>query len=54
MDVVRYGRLLYEKGLTTSYDFGYASAAAYLLFVIIGLLSLAQFALFKQRKELSW
>ncbi len=45
---------VYEKGLTTSYDFGYASAAAYLLFVIIGLLSLAQFALFKQRKELSW
>ena len=45
---------VYEKGLTTSYDFGYASAAAYLLFVIIGLLSLAQFGLFKQRKELSW
>ncbi|PWB69715.1 sugar ABC transporter permease [candidate division GN15 bacterium] len=45
---------VYEKGLTTRYDFGYASAAAYLLFVIIGLLSLAQFALFRQRKKLSW
>ena len=45
---------VYEKGLTTGYDFGYASAAAYLLFVIIGLLSLAQFALLRQRKELSW
>ena len=45
---------VWEKGLTTRYDFGYASAAAYLLFVIIGLLSIAQFALFKQRKELTW
>ena len=45
---------VYEKGLTTQYDFGYASAAAYVLFVIIGLFSLAQFALMKQRKGLAW
>jgi len=42
---------VYEKGLTTQYDFGYSLAAAYILFVIIGVFSLAQFALLKQRRE---
>lgn len=45
---------IYEKGLTTQFEFGYASAAAYILFVIIGIFSLAQFLLFRQRKEYSW
>lgn len=45
---------IYEKGMTTRFEFGYASAAAYLLFVIIGVFSLAQFFLFRQRKEYSW
>lgn len=45
---------IYERGLTTQFEFGYASAAAYILFVIIGIFSLSQFVLFRQRKEYSW
>lgn len=45
---------IYEKGMTTRFEFGYASAAAYLLFLIIGIFSLAQFLLFRQRKEYQW
>lgn len=45
---------IYERGMTTRFEFGYASAAAYLLFVVIGIFSLAQFLLFRQRKEYAW
>lgn len=45
---------IYERGLTTRFEFGYASAAAYILFVVIGIFSLAQFFLLRQRKEYSW
>ncbi len=45
---------IYETGLTTQFRIGYASAAAYLLFIIIGAFSLGQFILFRQRKNLSW
>lgn len=43
---------LYDKGLTTSFEFGLASAAAMVLFVIIALFSAAQFVLMRQRKAL--
>jgi len=39
---------IYESGLNR-FDFGYASAAAYLLFVIIAAFSIAQFSLFRRR-----
>ncbi len=45
---------IYERGLTTQYEFGYASAASYILFVIIGIFSLAQFALFRRDRSYSW
>jgi multiple sugar transport system permease protein len=45
---------IYDTGLTTQFRFGYASAAAYVLFVIIALFSVGQFLLFRQRKELTW
>ncbi|MEW6051007.1 MAG: sugar ABC transporter permease [Candidatus Zixiibacteriota bacterium] len=45
---------IYDTGLTTQFKFGYASAAAYALFAIIGLFSLAQFILFRRRQEYSW
>ncbi|UCG61836.1 MAG: sugar ABC transporter permease [Candidatus Zixiibacteriota bacterium] len=44
---------IYETGLTTKFEFGYASAAAYVLFVIIGVFALAQFLLFR-RKQVAW
>ena len=44
---------VYERGLTTGFEVGYASAAAYLLFVIIALFSLAQFFLMRRRQG-SW
>lgn len=37
---------VYESGLR-KFDFGYASAAAYILFVIIGIISILQFRFFK-------
>ena len=40
---------IYEEGLTTAFRIGYASAAAYVLFLIIGLFSVAQFLLLKRR-----
>jgi multiple sugar transport system permease protein len=40
---------VYESGLQTRFKFGYASAAAYLLFVIIGLFSILQFVLMRRR-----
>ncbi len=43
---------IYEKGLTTNFSFGYASAAAYVLFVIIGLFSLFQFVIMRRRQPL--
>mgnify|MGYP001218823063 CR=1 FL=1 len=39
---------IYETGLSR-FEFGYASAAAYILFLIIAVFSLAQFGLFQQR-----
>lgn len=44
---------IYESGLTTKFEFGYASAAAYILFVIIAIFSALQFYLFR-KKETSW
>ena len=41
---------IYETGLRTNFSFGYASAAAYVLFVIIGILSLLQFILLRRRQ----
>lgn len=43
---------IYETGLTTKFQFGYASAAAYVLFVIIALFSAAQFMLFRRRQAI--
>ncbi len=43
---------VYETGLTTAFQFGYASAAAYVLFVIIALFSILQFALLRRRQSL--
>ncbi len=42
---------IYEAGLTTKFNFGYASAAAYILFIIVALFSFLQFKLLKQRGE---
>jgi len=44
---------IYEQGLTTAFRIGYASAAAYVLFVIIGTFSIAQFLLIR-RKASTW
>ncbi len=43
---------VYETGLTTGFKSGYASAAAYVLFMIIALFSLAWFLLLKRRQPL--
>lgn len=43
---------IYETGLTTQFRFGYASAAAYILFCIIALFSIVQFILMRRRE--SW
>jgi multiple sugar transport system permease protein len=40
---------IYETGLTTQFRFGYASAAAYLLFCIIAIFSIVQFFLLRRR-----
>ncbi|KAA3633911.1 MAG: sugar ABC transporter permease [Calditrichaeota bacterium] len=40
---------IYEMGLTTKFNFGYASAAAYILFFIIAFFSLFQFYLMRKR-----
>lgn len=40
---------IYEQGLTTGFRMGYASAAAYLLFMVIALFSVAQFTLLRRR-----
>lgn len=45
---------IYEEGLTTAFRVGYASAAAYILFVVIGLFSIVQFALVRRRSATSW
>jgi multiple sugar transport system permease protein len=44
--------MVYDSGLTTHFSFGYASAAAYVLFVIIGLFSILQFFLLRRRQPL--
>ncbi|HOP06820.1 MAG TPA: sugar ABC transporter permease [candidate division Zixibacteria bacterium] len=43
---------LYDEGLQTQFKFGYASAAAYVLFIIIGVFSLIQFILMRRRQPL--
>ncbi len=43
---------IYETGVTTAFRFGYASAAAYILFAIIGIFSLTQFILMRRRHPL--
>ncbi len=40
---------IYEEGLTTGFRIGYASSAAYVLFMIIALFSIAQFVLLRRR-----
>ena len=44
---------IYERGLTTGFEIGYASAAAYILFLIIAAFSIVQFALLRKRAH-SW
>ena len=41
---------IYEKGLQTTFRLGYASAAAYLLFILIALFSALYFILLKRRQ----
>ena len=41
---------IYETGLTTKFEFGYASAAAYILFVIIAVFAAIQFWLLRKRQ----
>jgi len=43
---------IYDRGLTTGFEFGYASAAAVILFGIIALISAVQFILLRQRRPL--
>lgn len=43
---------IYERGLTTEFAFGYASAAAYILLIIIALFSVAQFLLLRRKAPL--
>ncbi len=40
---------IYESGLTTKFNFGYASAAAYILFLIVAVFSFLQFRILKNR-----
>lgn len=44
---------IYDTGLTTRFEIGYASAAAMVLFAVIAVFSLVQFLLF-QRKQVQW
>jgi multiple sugar transport system permease protein len=43
---------IYERGLTTEFAFGYASAAAYILLIIIAIFSVAQFLLLRRKAPL--
>ncbi len=43
---------IYDTGLTTKFQFGYASAAAYILFVIIAIFSAAQFFMMRRKQPL--
>lgn len=43
---------VYESGLQTQFKFGYASAAAWLLFLIIAIFAIFQFALMRQRRPI--
>lgn len=43
---------IYERGLQTDFRFGYASAAAYVLFVIIAVFGAVQIALLRRRQPL--
>ena len=42
---------IYKTGLTAQFNFGYASAASYILFLIIAFFSLLQFYLLRQRRS---
>jgi multiple sugar transport system permease protein len=42
---------IYEKGLTTGFESGYASAAAYVLFFVIAVFSVMLFFLMRRRSE---
>lgn len=42
---------IYDTGLTTKFNFGYASAAAYILFLIIAVFSILQFYFFRKRES---
>jgi multiple sugar transport system permease protein len=44
---------IYEEGLQTQFRFGYASAAAYILFAVIAVLSVVQFG-FLRRRRMAW
>jgi len=43
---------IYNTGLSTQFQFGYASAAAYMLFVIVAIFSILQFVLMRRREAL--
>lgn len=51
-DTVSAVYFIYETGMTTNFSFGYASAAAYILFIIIGSFSIAQFLLLRRKQPL--
>ncbi len=43
---------VYENGVTKAFQFGYASAAAIILFAIIGVFSIMQFSILKRREPI--
>lgn len=43
---------IYELGLTTKFQIGYASAAAYILFIVIAIFSLLQFLMFRKKQAI--
>lgn len=42
---------IYKTGLTSQFNFGYASAASYIVFLIIACFSVVQFILFRKRQS---
>ncbi len=43
---------MYDTGLTTNFKFGYASAIAWSLFLLVAVISIAQFALLRRRESI--